>query len=908
MTNESTIRARELAQQLRATTIAFLRDRLNDRSSIEWALELDSQHAEERKAVRDLLTLPDVKVKEPFRSAWFWLLESWSARPQTDHDSQFRIQHRIRQSGIDGDALRQVVDLVRPWPRLKKLESWRLYGGPAPPKVPRKLGDLVSISMSGGDLITLRDVGLQDLVDTALGDELANRLEAALLDGLYSARRLGWIDGGVDRTNYDVRRVYRVPSIGTGDDEEPDPDSYRHGFAPVIKLLYEVVDLLGRSNAKSARTHIAGWKKSEWPLLRRLWAGLARGRELVSADELADFFASLTDEQFWKPIEYPEFAELRARRFDDMNEAERLVLETRIRALPPGSLWTRKPAAKDLLRYRHVRAAIELKRILAAGGHISDASRSWLADVAAKYEVPNVDAVDFDLEPAALARWMPEGTEAFDATDLRSALSKLETAFGKTEWDDNANAAQSYVRAHLSDLLELFSESPELATKSPGVWRQILQLQRPAEFNASQDSTEAEEARNRAAESKRRAVKILELLSSLPDHALPALVDRLSGWMAEWAETLKTDPAFAALWLRAWPAAVETTNMRAPPEEDEIGELLGERESDRGERLATAALNTPAGVMMTAFLRMCPNLKDVPHPFVGDPLRRMREAAAGVSGPARLQVLHRFLSSLEYMRRADEEWTDRNLLDPLNKADAADIEIWDAVSRNPVLRYDTMRRIGKRMADVAHSDALPPDTRARLGERVVYRVLLDKNDGKEPSVADEIVQQMLRLGTDRLRTVSGRIIGVFVESEDRKSSREERFRNVVKPFLESVWPKERTLASRSLSNALAELPAKSGAAFAEAVDVIERFLTPFDCWSLHNYGLYGRDPDGKKLREVNDTKEAAALLKLLDITIGSEERAIHPLDLDRALVAIREADPKLVRDTRYARLSALVRR
>jgi hypothetical protein len=907
MTNESTIRARELALRVRATTIAFLRDRLNDRSSIEWALELDSQHAEERNAIRDLLTFPELKVKEPFRSAWFWLLESWLARPQAEHDSQFRIRHRIRQSGIDGDALRQVVDLVRPWPRLKKLEGWRLYGGPAPPKVPRKLGDLVSISMSGGDLITLRDVGLQDLADPALADELADRLEAALLDGLYSARRLGWIDGGFDRTAYDVRRVYRVPPTGVGDDKEPDPDTYRHGFAPVVKLLYEVVDLLGRINAKSARAHIAGWKKSEWALLRRLWAGLARGRELVSADELADFFASLTDGQFWKPIEYPEFAELRARRFGDMNEAERLALETRIRALPPGSLWSRKTAAKDLRRYRHVRAAIELKRILVAGGHISDASRSWLADVAAKYEVPNVDAVDFDFEPATLARWMPEGTEAFDAPDVRSALAKLETAFGNDEWDDNANAAQSYVRAHLSDLLELFSDSPELAAKSPGVWRQILQLQRPA-VNASQDGAEAEEERNRAAELNKRAVKILQLLSSLPDHALPALVDGLSGWMAEWAETLKTDPAFAALWLRAWPAAVETTNKRAPPEEDEIGELLGERESDRGERLATAALNTAAGVMMTTFLRMCPNLKDVPHPFAGDPLRRMREAAVRVAGPARLQVLHRFLSSLEYMRRADEEWTDRNLLDPLNKADAADVEIWDAVSRNPVLRYDTMRRIGKRMADVAHSDALPADARARLGERVVYRVLLDKNDSKEPSVPDEIVQQMLRLGTDRLRAASGRIIGVFVESEDRKSSPEERFRNVVKPFLESVWPKERTLASRSLSNALAELPAKSGAAFAEAVDAIERFLTPFDCWSLHDYGLYGHDVDGKKLREVNDTKEAAALLKLLDTTIGSEERAIHPLDLDRALVAIREADPKLVRDTRYARLSALVRR
>jgi hypothetical protein len=906
MRDESIIRARELAQQVRATTIAFLRDRLNDRAAIEWALELDSQHAEERNAIRNLLTFPDVNVKEPYRSAWFWLLESWSARPQQTEHSTFGIQSRIKRGGLDGDTLRQVVDLVRPWPLLKKLEDWRLYGGPAPPKVPRKLRDLVSISMTSGPLISLQDVCLQDLAQPIFADELADRLEAALLDGLHSARRLGWIEGGIDLTSHDVERVYRIPRTGANENEEPDPDTYRDGFAPVTKLLYDVVDVLSRIDAESARTRIARWRGSKWALLRRLWAAHARNRQLVSANDLADAFARLTDQEFWSPMEYPEFVELRARRFDDMDGADRLGIEEKIRALPPASLWRRKVPAKDLVRYQHVRAATELKRIVAAGCHISVASRSWLADVAAKYEVPDVRAVDFDFEPSALVRWTTENPEGFDAADVRSALGKLEVAFNNARWDHNADSAWSYVREHVSELLELFSDSPELAAKNLGVLRQILKTQHPAERQPNQNADEAE---NRATTSKRQALKLLELLGAMPDQALSAFVDGLSGWMATWVDILKSNPAFAALWLRAWPVAVEATNKRAPLQQNDVNELLGEREEpDRGERLAAAALNTPAGLMMTAFLRMCPNLNDVPQPFASDPLRRMRAAAAGVVGPARQQVLHRFLSHLEYMRRADEEWTDRNLLDALNRVDAANIEIWDAVTRNPVLRYETMRQIGERMAEVAHSGALPPGTSARLGERVVYRVLLDKNDREEPSVSDGTVQQMLRLGTDGLRATSGRVLGVFVESDDRRSSPEERFKNVVKPFLEFVWPKERTLTSRSLSGALAELPAKARTAFAEAVDVIERFLTPFDCWSLHNYGLYGRDPNAAKLRELNGPKEATALLKLLDITVGSEEGAIRPLDLDRALVAIQEADPKLVRDTRYARLSALVRR
>ncbi|WP_210339296.1 hypothetical protein [Bradyrhizobium arachidis] len=875
---------------------------MNDRSSIEWALELGSEHDEERLAIRHLITSAAVKMKEPFRSAWSWLLESWSAMPQTGPDTRYGLIARARQKSIDGDVLRQVVDLVRPWPRIKRREDWSLYGGPALPKVPRKLGDLVFISMTSGDLISLHDVGLEDITNVALADELADRLEAALLDGLHVAQRLGWTEG-IDLTNSEVRRVYHVSGFaGSEEDSGRDPDAYRHGFAPVTKLLYEAIEVLARIDVENAKLRIVRWNASKWALFKRLWAALARNPNLASAECLSKFLSDLTDKEFWKVAEYPEFAELRARRFSDLDEAAKLALETRIQRLPPKTLWTNKPVPKELERYRHIRAGIEFKRILAAPAQVSDISQAWIENIAAKYELPNVTTVDFDFEGTSSTRWMQEEEETFEALDSASAVRNLENAFSKERWG-NAGAAQVYLESHLSEILELFSASPELSANSPGVWGQVLRLSRPA----NQTSAPTEEATIQAELERGRAFVILTLLNSVPERHLETMIDGLSGWIADWAGSLKGNPMFSALWLRAWPPAVDVTNKRGTPsKDDEVTDLLGERDSDLGERLATAALNTPAGVMMTAFLRMCPNLNEVPHPFASGALRDMRDSAARATGATRLQVLHRFLSSLEYMRRADEAWTDQNLLDPLNNADGTEIEVWDAISRNPVLRYDTMLRIGERMAEVAHSSALPIETRARLGERVVYRVLLDKNDGREPSIPERVVQQMLRLGTDRLRAAGGRIAGVFIEADDRRSSREDRLRKVVVPFFETIWPLERTLASPSLSKELARLPAKSGTAFAEAVDAIARFLTPFDCWSLHDYGLYERDADGKNLREIIG-EAASALLTLLDMTIGSEERAVHPLDLDRALVAIRGANPKLVRDTRYARLSALER-
>lgn len=898
MTLYSTAQSQELAQQIRATTIAFLQDRLNERSSIEWALELDDRHLEERNAIRDLLVAPRVKLKEPFRTAWFWLLESWDARPRNRRD-RYALEDQIQRIGLNGDALRSIVDLVRPWPKLDRLKGWLMYGGPAPPKKPRKLSDLVSISIRGGDdLVSLNDLGLQQMSDVALTQELADRLESALQDGLHVARRLGWITQENDLTRHDVRHVYRVSASAAEDgDGGSDPDMYHHGFAPIVKLLFEVVGLLEAIDAKYARTRVDHWKSSGYPIFRRLWAALARSSRAASPEAVSDFLAESSDREFWKPIEYPEIAELRASRFKDLDSRDQVDVEERIKRLPPTSHWQRRPTAKNLARYRHVCAAIELKRILVGGGKITDQSRTWLEDVEKKYEIPTVRAIDFDFEITTTADWVSNESDVFTALDPKSALADLNSSFDGDIWSDNARAAESYIAAHLVELLTLFSNSPELGAKNPNVWRQILRLHRPTEQTKEKDIPGVNV----------QAEQVLTLLLNLPETVLEVVSDGLASWMADWAVTGTTNSEFAALWLRAWPFAVKQTNRRAKESDSKIEALVGDHADDHGEKLASAALNTPAGHLMSAFLRMCPNLKAVPSPFFNSPLGGMRRAAISAEGAARLQVLHRFLSSLEYMRRADEEWTNEYLLKPLNQASETEIEIWDAIARNPVLSSETMTTIGARMAEIAQGSALPIDARARLGERIVYRVLLDRNQSVMPSVSDATVQQMLRLGSDQLRSSCGRMLGVFLDSVDGGKGREARFEKVVRPFLETVWPKERTLASRGLSDALAGLPAKSGAAFAEAVRAIRGLLTPFDVWSLHEYSLYSGNIDAKNLRKLDGPAEAAALLELLDVTIGSEERAVRPFDLDRALVLIRSAAPKLVRDTRYARLSALVR-
>jgi hypothetical protein len=104
------------------------------------------------------------------------------------------------------------------------------------------------------------------------------------------------------------------------------------------------------------------------------------------------------------------------------------------------------------------------------------------------------------------------------------------------------------------------------------------------------------------------------------------------------------------------------------------------------------------------------------------------------------------------------------------------------------------------------------------------------------------------------------------------------------------------------------MPATSRGAFVAAVDTIERFLVPFDTWSLADYGLFGDNHVKAGLSTIDDFTKSAALLRLIDCTIGTAKSAVIPHDLDAALYQIEKVAPSLTRDPRFRRLATVARR
>ena len=123
-------------------------------------------------------------------------------------------------------------------------------------------------------------------------------------------------------------------------------------------------------------------------------------------------------------------------------------------------------------------------------------------------------------------------------------------------------------------------------------------------------------------------------------------------------------------------------------------------------------------------------------------------------------------------------------------------------------------------------------TRDSLVFSLVVECLHAFREKREPAIAYAEVQQMIRKLDEEVRIYAVRAVERFVRQISKPQtggtdspSAEELFCSAVAPFLQSVWPQERSLATSGVSQVLARLAATTGHEFANAVKSIE----PFPC-------------------------------------------------------------------------------
>jgi hypothetical protein len=256
----------------------------------------------------------------------------------------------------------------------------------------------------------------------------------------------------------------------------------------------------------------------------------------------------------------------------------------------------------------------------------------------------------------------------------------------------------------------------------------------------------------------------------------------------------------------------------------------------------------------------------------------------------------------------------QHLIVPLISDNVDALALWRAIARQTHF-FEVLEIIGDQMAERATDKRLGRETRRSLVFSLIVECLHAFRERRPPAVPYMRIQQMIRSLDDEVRAFGAGAVQRFVrevstgsDTSELPSSSEELFRTAARPFLEQVWPQERSLSTPGVSRAFADLPATSGESFSDAVDAIERFLVPFECWSMLEYGLYGEEDSEPKLSKINNQDKATAFLRLLERTIGDAEGSVIPMDLGDALEQIRKIAPNLGESREFRRLATAARR
>lgn len=877
------------------STAALFKGRLEKKETIEWALGFGPNDTLKRWAILYLLSTSEgINLREPWRSAWRLIEEFWDEPVHEEHYGRlgvYDVQERLRSGERSGALVSAIVDLVAPRLSIEAYGHWELQLR-KPPKRPKTFRYLFRASLTSGEIVDPAFWGLQELTDGEFLISLANALDAAVIRGLDIGRRIGW------RPHLFLKRVYYVSESerGEGNDE---PDECAQGIAPSVKLLYSIVSRLVDIDRPTALGFISRWKRQDSPIHLRLWSAMSRDSQITPAAEVGDFILHLKKEAFCDVEHHPEIAELRARHFSELDDATQKAITKKIRRGPSRHLWPKNAEAELIEKGRRHWIVRELKRIEVAGATLPQHDKIWLESNIGRFPaLAKMNRIDEGFLESPQGHRVPSNPDrALDSLEGIARLQALEQKLSAPlhGWnDDSAGSASDWIKEEGNPMRVLrdMESSPDGGAEFPQVWERLGWAHSSSENQIQRTCVRT----------------LLVLLAKLPEKTLSQAIQGISHWLSCWEKDIVVAPEWPVVWCRVWPLAVETTNAMQPSNQEPDLNIVMPAASDGSADLDT--LNTPAGKLVGVFLAACPNLEKNPRPFNdASDLGKMRNDVINAPRHSGLIAKHRMIEELSYFLSADKEWTKEHLIRPLRRDDAGALALWRAVSRRTRFK-NVLNIIGDDMVERTRDDQLDRKTRHSLAFSLVVESLHALRERRDAAVAQDRIQQMIRLLEAEVRTYCAAAITRFVSdlSENNEHSPEHLFQAAVKPFLQQVWPPEHSLVSPGISRRLSKLPALTHGEFANAVDTIERFLMPFDCRTMFNYGLYGGDDRDPKLSMIDDEAKAEALLRLLDRTVGTADNAVIPYDLGNALEQVRKVAPNLARDQRYRRLATAARR
>jgi hypothetical protein len=771
----------------------WIASRLNDAEMIRACAELpmlDNQsiwHVE-REIEKIRGDLSAIRLK-----AWQLILKS--KRPDRSRDARqdwFHAARYIRQ-GEAGHDNRQIVRQMLQ-PRLRVRKAYRLFRE-ADEQASESLERLLMIDFVPSSHPPLKEImeAWPESIDQEV--TLFRVLERGVIEALEEADDLSYLDGW-DRASADV------PSIAAHRQ-----NAHHDQFHPITRTMADLWSRIALRDRDKARSLISGWGRSPYLLVRRIFLFAMRAEAIFTAEEVWSALAALNDDMFWGGNAQVEIMRLATGRWRELAAAEREAFELRIRGGLPRALFPPEAFQKedDWTSVRDSTAMKRLTRLRASGWPITLESQATLDEITGRHPKWTPGAGDRDdFAVWHESRWGPDGQPELLAKVADDVLVSEAMRLQRERQFDQGDVWQVFAKADPERAYRGLRSEADAGRWEPIVWRDLL-------WAASDKGDPTLQ------------FEVAESLLTMPAAMLGNLLPAAASWLQKRRESLKGEPPDEAIFLRLWDRLGALTY---PPDAPAVEEL--ERD------LVTTALNDPAGSLAWTFLDHVAEEKPAPD-------SRLRPEYAsrlilGASAPGRPGLLARVLlmRSLAYIESIDHQWTVTYLIPGLfwNRPHAA--AMWRSFAGGSI---GTARLFNAAKTPMLEAFAQPTmadhDLEGLMVQFLNIALAHLRGEALDYLLTPAEIKRALSSSPRGLRANAiWQLWHVMGDAEGEPADKSARWRQLVGPLFQEIWPLDAKFRDEHVSENLVLLTLECGEAFEEAVNTVIDFIVPYQLYLI----------------------------------------------------------------------------
>jgi hypothetical protein len=662
---------------------------------------------------------------------------------------------------------------------------------------------------------------------------------------------------------------------------EVDGDEQHTDDEEMMTLLVELFDRLAEHAPEIALGHVLTWPKEDKYFFRKLRLYALSKPTLFSSNELAKRLLTLNQSDFWDTDVCRELLFLLVDRWNEFAENEKASIGKRILAGPDkADFWS----DEDYPRIRDESAARYARYMELQGCSLVKAQGTHLVEIITSIDRWNdAWATSIVIKNCTTVGWV--GTDETPDTVLDAPVNEVVTRVKEGSKREFGSFTEK------RPFIGLVKAKPRKA---------LLALSIAAKENNYPSDLWSALINNIPNEiSKRIKYVFLTRLTLLPQLIVKEMRYDLGRWIK--VNLLSIITFDNDLGWTVFDHIVDSLLKEGPEATtSSIGDVRRGREViQQSRRTYSHAINGPLGMCAEALFSAVPGEKQEAGSLLPKHIKTRLEQLFATVGEGSDHAISVTTRKLNWLMHVDPQWVEDRLIPILNFKHTAAEASWNGFLHSRNVPSSTLACLIKPLL----LDLIPWIYQQQwdrdlskvasqwLGFMSIFRS--EQADG----LTKKEMRKMLRSMSDDTRNDFIFWLGKVGQKND------DGWHKLIVPFINHVWPLERTFRTESSTKSWIGLLDDTGMSFPATYRTVKKFLVPMET-EQHPFYRFTREYDAQTPLSAQFPEDVLDLVNV--VTPNSSTRSSY--DLPKILTVIIETDPELASDHRYLRLIDLVER